>query len=173
MTRVARRKTPSSLPTMLLFRTTSGIVIQNAGTWHAVPETNWDALLDVAGLAAYLAQVAASSPAIDAPATESLLAPIVSQEVWAAGVTYFRSRTARMEEKIIPADFDYSALTALKTEARHRLTAAKPTTLGQAARLQGVTPADIALLGIMLKRNSMAQGAGGMEPEAESEERRA
>ena len=74
------------------------------------------------------------------------------------------ARTARMEEKIIPADFDYSALTALKTEARHRLTAAKPTTLGQAARLQGVTPADIALLGIMLKR-----GSG----EAESEERRA
>lgn len=70
------------------------------------------------------------------------------------------ARTARMEEKIIPADFDYSALTALKTEARHRLTAAKPTTLGQAARLQGVTPADIALLGIMLKR-------GSPEPEAE------
>jgi tRNA uridine 5-carboxymethylaminomethyl modification enzyme len=64
------------------------------------------------------------------------------------------ARTARMEEKIIPADFDYSALTALKTEARHRLTAAKPTTLGQAARLQGVTPADIALLGIMLKRGT-------------------
>ncbi|MFM7606987.1 MAG: hypothetical protein ACKO8Z_17545, partial [Prosthecobacter sp.] len=32
--------------------------------------------------------------------------------------------------------------------------AARPTTLGQAARLQGVTPADIALLGIMLKRGS-------------------
>jgi tRNA uridine 5-carboxymethylaminomethyl modification enzyme len=63
------------------------------------------------------------------------------------------ARTARMEEKIIPADFDYAAITALKTEARHRLTAA-PTTLGQAARLQGVTPADIALLGIMLKRGA-------------------
>ena len=64
------------------------------------------------------------------------------------------AKTARMEEKMIPADFDYHAITALKTEARHRLTAAKPTTLGQAARLQGVTPADIALLGIMLKRGS-------------------
>jgi tRNA uridine 5-carboxymethylaminomethyl modification enzyme len=66
------------------------------------------------------------------------------------------AKTARMEEKMIPADFDYHAITALKTEARHRLTAAKPTTLGQAARLQGVTPADIALLGIMLKRNSLS-----------------
>lgn len=62
------------------------------------------------------------------------------------------ARTARMEEKIIPPDFDYASLSALKTEARHRLTAARPATLGQAARLQGVTPADIALLGIILKR---------------------
>ena len=80
MTRVARRKTPSSLQTMLLFRTTSGIVIQNAGTWHAVPETNWDALLEVNGLAAYLAQVAATSPAIEAPATASLLALLGATE---------------------------------------------------------------------------------------------
>ncbi|MBK8094357.1 MAG: tRNA uridine-5-carboxymethylaminomethyl(34) synthesis enzyme MnmG [Verrucomicrobiaceae bacterium] len=74
------------------------------------------------------------------------------------------ARTARMEEKIIPTDFDYTALTALKTEARHRLTAAKPTTLGQATRLQGVTPADIALLGIMLKRGSGE--AESVEPRA-------
>jgi 2-dehydro-3-deoxy-D-arabinonate dehydratase len=83
---------------MLLYRTTNGILIQNAGTWHTVPETNWDALLDIAGLAAYLEQIATTTPAVDAPAAGSILAPIVSQEVWAAGVTYFRSRTARMEE---------------------------------------------------------------------------
>ncbi len=63
-----------------------------------MPETNWDALLELVGLSAYLTQIAATSPAVDAPAPESILAPIVSQEVWAAGVTYFRSRTARMEE---------------------------------------------------------------------------
>ncbi|MBK8036537.1 MAG: tRNA uridine-5-carboxymethylaminomethyl(34) synthesis enzyme MnmG [Verrucomicrobiaceae bacterium] len=78
------------------------------------------------------------------------------------------AKTARMEEKMIPADFDYHAITALKTEARHRLTAAKPTTLGQAARLQGVTPADIALLGIMLKRTGMELGARSSEKEAGS-----
>jgi len=83
------------------------------------------------------------------------------------------AKTARMEEKIIPPGFDYHAITALKTEARHRLTAARPTTLGQAARLQGVTPADIALLGIMLKRGSMEQGAEGMgSAGTESVERR-
>ena len=83
---------------MLLYRTSSGNLIQTATSWHAVPETNWDALLEIVGLSAYLSQIAATTPAVDAPAPESILAPIVSQEVWAAGVTYFRSRTARMEE---------------------------------------------------------------------------
>ena len=83
---------------MLLYRTSAGCFIQTATSWHAVPETNWDALLEIVGLSAYLAQIASTTPAVDAPGPESILAPIVSQEVWAAGVTYFRSRTARMEE---------------------------------------------------------------------------
>jgi 2-dehydro-3-deoxy-D-arabinonate dehydratase len=83
---------------MLLYRTTSGIFIQNGTSWHLVPETSWDELFNRSGLAAHLAQIAASTPAVAAPAAESILAPIGHQEVWAAGVTYFRSRTARMEE---------------------------------------------------------------------------
>ena len=62
------------------------------------------------------------------------------------------AKTSRMEEKTIPADFDYHAIPGLKTEAKHRLTALRPATLGQAARAQGVNPADIALLAVMLKR---------------------
>lgn len=69
------------------------------------------------------------------------------------------AKTSRMEEKMIPADFDYHAIPGLKTEAKHRLTALRPATLGQAARAQGVNPADIALLAVMLKR-------GSKEPEA-------
>lgn len=83
---------------MLLYRTTNGIYIQNADVWHALPETNWDTLFDSPNLATFLAQIASTTPAVDAPLPETILAPIVSQEVWAAGVTYFRSRTARMEE---------------------------------------------------------------------------
>lgn len=70
------------------------------------------------------------------------------------------AKTSRMEEKMIPADFDYHAIPGLKTEAKHRLTALRPATLGQAARAQGVNPADIALLAVMLKR-------GSKEPEGE------
>ncbi|WP_395745670.1 fumarylacetoacetate hydrolase family protein [Prosthecobacter sp.] len=83
---------------MLLYRTSNGIFIQTASSWHAVPEMNWDALLELVGLPAYLKQITETTPAARAPEPESILAPIVSQEVWAAGVTYFRSRTARMEE---------------------------------------------------------------------------
>ena len=63
-------------------------------------------------------------------------------------------KTVRMEEKMIPLDFDYHAIPGLKIEAKHRLTALRPATLGQAARAQGVNPADIALLAVMLKRGS-------------------
>ncbi|WP_395718852.1 fumarylacetoacetate hydrolase family protein [Prosthecobacter sp.] len=83
---------------MLLYRTTQGIFIQTATAWHAVAGQDWDTLFNLPNLAANLAQIAASSPAASAPAAESILAPVLSQEVWAAGVTYFRSRTARMEE---------------------------------------------------------------------------
>jgi tRNA uridine 5-carboxymethylaminomethyl modification enzyme len=71
------------------------------------------------------------------------------------------AKTARMDEKAIPADFDYHAIPGLKTEAKHRLTALRPATLGQAARAQGVNPADVALLAVMLKR-----GSGQTEVEA-------
>ena len=61
-------------------------------------------------------------------------------------------RTARMEDKAIPAEFDYTAIQGLKTEARMRLQQIRPATLGQAGRIQGVTPADIALLAVMLRK---------------------
>ncbi|MBL9130966.1 MAG: fumarylacetoacetate hydrolase family protein [Verrucomicrobiaceae bacterium] len=83
---------------MLLYRTLHGIFIQNGSNWHSVPARDWDDLFNMPGLAAHLAEIAAKSPAVAAPAADSILAPIGNQEVWAAGVTYFRSRTARMEE---------------------------------------------------------------------------
>jgi len=81
---------------MLLYRTSNGFFVQNGSAWHLVPASSWDELFNRNDLAAYLAQVAASSPAVAALSAETILAPIGTQEVWAAGVTYFRSRTARM-----------------------------------------------------------------------------
>jgi tRNA uridine 5-carboxymethylaminomethyl modification enzyme len=61
-------------------------------------------------------------------------------------------KTARMESHAIPADFDYTKVHSLKKEAQLRLTEIRPTTLGQAARIQGVTPAEVSLLAVMLRK---------------------
>ena len=64
------------------------------------------------------------------------------------------ARTARHESKVIPEWVDFTKLNGLRTEAVQKLTSVRPETLGQAARLSGVTPADIALLGVWITRGS-------------------
>ncbi len=61
---------------------------------------------------------------------------------------------ARMEAKSIPADFDYDRLVNLSTEAKQRLGELRPQTLGQASRIEGVTPADISYLALHLEKRS-------------------
>jgi tRNA uridine 5-carboxymethylaminomethyl modification enzyme len=58
------------------------------------------------------------------------------------------------EQKRIPASFDFSGLLALRAETRQKLTEVRPETLGQAARISGVTPADVALLSILVQRST-------------------
>ncbi|OIN96052.1 tRNA uridine-5-carboxymethylaminomethyl(34) synthesis enzyme MnmG [Candidatus Desantisbacteria bacterium CG1_02_38_46] len=58
----------------------------------------------------------------------------------------------KLEEHPIPADFDYFSLHGLKTEARQKLSKICPISLGQASRIQGVTPSDISILMIYLKK---------------------
>ena len=57
-----------------------------------------------------------------------------------------------MEEALLPPDLDYNSLTSLRLEARQKLTDARPLSLGQASRIPGVSPADIAVLTVWLKR---------------------
>lgn len=54
----------------------------------------------------------------------------------------------------IPDDFDYHAIAALRYESREKLSAIRPRDLGQASRVSGVTPADIAILSVWLKRGA-------------------
>ena len=83
---------------MHLYRTRQGLYLHSQSSWHRLDEQDWDTLFNHPNLAGYLAGQASLLTAVAPPPPESLLAPIGSQEVWAAGVTYFRSRTARMEE---------------------------------------------------------------------------
>ena len=52
----------------------------------------------------------------------------------------------RMEHKSIPATFDYDAMPQLRIEAREKLRTVRPTNLGQASRISGLSPADLAVV---------------------------
>ncbi len=61
-------------------------------------------------------------------------------------------KLAQLEDVTLPSGFDYQRVTGLRTEARGTLQQFRPATLGQAARLAGITPADVMLLAVVLGR---------------------
>ncbi|MDO5472122.1 MAG: tRNA uridine-5-carboxymethylaminomethyl(34) synthesis enzyme MnmG [Akkermansia sp.] len=86
---------------------------------------------------------------------DELWEPITIEVVYAGHIDRMRvtaERIQRQEDKIIPPHIDYEAIPAMKTEARQRLSRIRPGTIGQASRIPGITPADIALLLVHLKR---------------------
>ncbi len=81
-----------------LYRTAAGSFVEEDGRHFRVSEMPWDALLAREDLPEFLSGLIASSSPSPEFQIAGVLAPIERQEVWAAGVTYFRSRGARMEE---------------------------------------------------------------------------
>ena len=82
---------------MKLYRCRERIIAENAAGFYEIDTPSWDELIAREDLATDVnARSAGSRPHDGAP--HDLLPPIGSQEVWAAGVTYYRSRNARMEE---------------------------------------------------------------------------
>ena len=85
---------------MKAYRTTSGIVIENEGRYFLHSE-DWDAFINDDGLFDKVHRIATTSPPNDEAAkliTANLLPPIGTQELWACGVTYLRSKVGRQEE---------------------------------------------------------------------------
>ncbi|MBS0444903.1 MAG: tRNA uridine-5-carboxymethylaminomethyl(34) synthesis enzyme MnmG [Proteobacteria bacterium] len=68
-------------------------------------------------------------------------------------------RAAHYENLRLPADLDYSKVTALSFEVRQKLTVQRPETLGQASRISGVTPAAVSLLLVHLKKKGFPLAA--------------
>jgi tRNA uridine 5-carboxymethylaminomethyl modification enzyme len=62
------------------------------------------------------------------------------------------TRLKSLESKIIPPSFEYDRILGLRTEARQKLGIVRPTTIAQASRISGISPADIGLLLVHLKR---------------------
>jgi 2-dehydro-3-deoxy-D-arabinonate dehydratase len=83
-----------SVNSFKVFRTCKGIVVENGGSFSRAAISDWDSLINADDHSRAFGELTPCS----APSIEDLLPPIESQEVWAAGVTYFRSRDARIEE---------------------------------------------------------------------------
>jgi 2-dehydro-3-deoxy-D-arabinonate dehydratase len=83
---------------MLLYRTTKNFLLNSNGKFFTVHGTDFDELLNLPNLYDHLLEVSLRGSAAQSPASEEILAPVGTQEIWAAGVTYERSREGRREE---------------------------------------------------------------------------
>jgi len=82
---------------MKLYRTTQGAYVEENGSYFLVPASTWDELICSTDLDGRV-RAATGGEATSSFNVATVLAPVGNQEVWAAGVTYYRSRNARMEE---------------------------------------------------------------------------
>jgi tRNA uridine 5-carboxymethylaminomethyl modification enzyme len=110
--------------------------------WLRRPDVGWE-------------RVRAMAPAVDGL---NIPADAVEQVLLEARYSGYIHRQAvqverfhRLESKPIPAHFDYSAVPQLRAEAREKLSRIRPTSLGQASRISGINPADLAILVVYLE----------------------
>lgn len=83
---------------MKLYRTQHGHYIADQNAYYRLDEPSWDALIARDDLHDYCRSVVERGQRAESFPQDAILAPIQSQEVWASGVTYYRSRSARIEE---------------------------------------------------------------------------
>ena len=117
------------------------------------PEVGYDELTTLTGAEPPTAELAALDDRL--PAAVRLQVEVRAK--YAGYIERQQDEIARQqahESLPVPGDLDYAAVAGLSTEARQRLAAARPVTLGQASRLPGITPAAVSVLFIHLKRRS-------------------
>ena len=121
------------------------------------PETSYRALVEVEGL----------GPGVDDEAATHQI------EVQARYDGYIRrqrdeiERAQQHEDRALPEDLDYGAVRGLSTEVREKLELHRPASVGQAARVDGVTPAAVSLLLVHLKKRELS-GRTGLAPSGEA-----
>ena len=76
-------------------------------------------------------------------------------EGYAARQSEQNQRLDRKRNQRIPDGLNYDKIAGLRSETRQKLTSLRPNSLGQAARISGITPSDIAILHIWLNRNHL------------------
>jgi 2-dehydro-3-deoxy-D-arabinonate dehydratase len=119
-----------------LYRTTEGAFVEENGSFYPVPAANWDELICGSDLHARVRSAIGEQGTNFDHAT--ILAPVVSQEVWAAGVTYYRSRDARVSEskKGGGSDFYAQVYTAERPELFFKATGRRVVGPGTPVRIR-------------------------------------
>ncbi|MFO0946101.1 MAG: tRNA uridine-5-carboxymethylaminomethyl(34) synthesis enzyme MnmG [Planctomycetota bacterium] len=118
--------------------------------WISRPQVDWETLVE---MHPPLAAFAKDRRVVDQVVHEAKYAGYAQKQL--DQVERFR----KLEEKRIPASFDFSALPQLRHEAREKLTRVRPASLGQASRVSGITPADLATVLMYLESEKGAKGA--------------
>ena len=97
----------------------------------------------------------------------SEIASLVPIDIWELVETDFKyegytirqaeqnRQVERRHQHVIPDGLDYNKIAGLRVETRQKLASLRPTSLGQAARISGITPADIAIICIWLSKNDL------------------
>jgi len=112
------------------------------------------------------------------PAPNSLLSTEVKQEIeilvkYAGYINRQQidiNTLKSLEDKTIPTQFNYTLVPSLRNEARQKLTKIRPRTLGQASRISGVSPADVSILMVWLKRMAGTNPSSSVEEPTPSEQ---
>jgi tRNA uridine 5-carboxymethylaminomethyl modification enzyme len=115
------------------------------------PPTTWD---ELTSLHPPLLDYADSPTAIEQITIEAKYGGYIDRQ--AQQVDRFR----RLEHKAIPTGLDYHAVPQLRAEAREKFLKVRPRSLGQAGRISGINPSDIATLLVFLKRGQAAPNPG-------------
>ena len=108
---------------------------------------------------AALATLPGAGPAVDDPAVAEQVEVSIKYAGYIARQKDEIARALAQEETPLPPDLDYRTVRGLSIEVQQRLNQQRPDTIGQAARMQGITPAAISLLLVHLKRGLARENA--------------
>jgi 2-dehydro-3-deoxy-D-arabinonate dehydratase len=122
-----------------LFRTTGGVFVEEDEQHYLIADHGWDSLLSRDDLPEFLSAFVERGKPLGGFREGEVLAPIDGQEVWAAGVTYYRSRGARMEESKDAGggDFYDRVYSAERPELFFKSTASRTVGSGGKVRIRG------------------------------------
>jgi 2-dehydro-3-deoxy-D-arabinonate dehydratase len=92
---------------MKVYKTTTGIVLENNNRFYLLKEEHWDSFINDDAIFQKAERLTAILPVGGTELIEKLLAPVGKQELWACGVTYLRSKVGRQEESKVAGGSDF------------------------------------------------------------------